>query len=85
MAGRDSDGYGVLHLPRVWPDGRRGNIAYAAHRYFYQRFCGPIGPGLELDHLCRNRACVNPTHMDPVTHTINMLRLYQHKAALESA
>ena len=45
-----------------------------AHIYAYESLVGPIPAGLELDHLCRNRSCVNPFHADPVTHQINMSR-----------
>lgn len=45
-----------------------------AHRFAYELLVGPIPDGLELDHLCRNRACVNPDHMEPVTSRVNTLR-----------
>jgi hypothetical protein len=45
-----------------------------AHRVYYERLVGPIPEGLEIDHLCRNRACVNPAHMEPVTHQENCRR-----------
>lgn len=44
------------------------------HRFAYTRLVGPIPEGLELDHLCRNRACVNPAHLEPVTHHQNVMR-----------
>lgn len=60
-----STGYG-----RVWT-GRRVDWA---HRVVYRLLVGPIPEGLVLDHLCRFRACVNPTHVEPVTDRINTIR-----------
>lgn len=45
-----------------------------AHRVVYELFHGLVPPDLELDHLCRNIWCVNPEHLEPVTHTENMRR-----------
>jgi len=42
-----------------------------AHRLAYETLVGPIRRGLESDHLCRNRPCVRPSHIEPVTHAIN--------------
>ena len=44
------------------------------HRTSYEMLVGPIPEGLSLDHLCRVRNCVNPDHLEPVTHRENVLR-----------
>src|SRR3990167_5306610 len=45
-----------------------------AHRVLYEILRGPIPQGLTLDHLCRNRQCVNPWHCEPVTIRVNAMR-----------
>lgn len=45
-----------------------------AHRIAYESLVGPIPPGLVLDHLCRVHHCVNPDHLQPVTHRVNTFR-----------
>lgn len=50
-----------------------GRRAYA-HRASYEAFVGPIPPTLSIDHLCRQRSCVNPEHLEPVTARVNNLR-----------
>ena len=46
----------------------------SAHKWWWEQINGSVPEGLELDHLCRNRRCVEPTHLEAVTHKTNMLR-----------
>lgn len=48
--------------------------AWQAHVLYYVRRYGPLPPGTEIDHKCRVRSCVNPEHLEAVTHTENMRR-----------
>lgn len=64
---KDVYGYGVLQKSANRPH-------RLAHRLIYERHKGPIPPGLTLDHLCRNPGCVNPDHLEPVTHKVNVHR-----------
>lgn len=49
-------------------------LGRGAHRYFYEALVGPIPEGLTIDHLCRVKLCVNPAHLEPVTHEENNRR-----------
>jgi hypothetical protein len=62
------NGYGMVRNVNA----RRG--AALAHRVSYELHCQPIPDGLVIDHLCRNRCCVNPAHLEPVTFTENCVR-----------
>lgn len=53
--------------------GFNGRVDYA-HRVSYMLFNGEIGDGLVIDHLCRNRSCVNPKHLEQVTSSENTAR-----------
>lgn len=62
---RSTNGYA-----QIKNDGRLVTV----HRLIYELLVGPIPAGLELDHLCRVRHCVNPAHLEPVNHRVNTLR-----------
>lgn len=65
QGGKNWGGYGRFHT---------GGRQWQAHRWAYEHFVGPIPEGLQLDHLCRVRHCVNPAHLEPVTLTENLRR-----------
>ena len=61
----DARGYGTMKI---------NNIPQKAHRVAYELQNGPIKPGMVIDHLCRNPSCVNPSHLEQVTDSENILR-----------
>jgi hypothetical protein len=62
-------GYG-----RLWIKSNTGRKKVLAHRYMYECLKGQIEVGLHLDHLCLNKRCVNPNHLEPVTPRENARR-----------
>lgn len=70
-ASTTADGYGRF---RVRPESSGESQKALAHRVAYELLVGPIPDGLQIDHLCRNRGCVNPAHLEPVTGQENTLR-----------
>jgi HNH endonuclease len=66
IAGHDKLGYGKFHITK--------RFQCLAHRLAYQIIQGKIPENLELDHLCRVPSCVNPEHLEPVTHRVNIAR-----------
>jgi hypothetical protein len=62
---KDGKGYGQFCF---------GKKRFQAHRVAYEKLVGPISEGLQIDHLCRRRACVNPAHLEPVTPRVNYMR-----------
>lgn len=55
---------------RLW----EGKTRVLVHRFSYEIHKGPVPEGLEIDHLCRERRCVNPDHLEAVTQRVNILR-----------
>lgn len=72
-AGKKQRGYGSIWIPEGQAGGKKGKCVQA-HILSYVWKYGPVPKGLELDHTCRNRSCVNPDHLEAVTHKVNCLR-----------
>lgn len=68
MARVNNHGYGEIN------PGQRSGPPRLAHRLSYELIVGPIPEGFVLDHLCRTPRCVNPAHLEPVTHAENVRR-----------
>jgi len=62
---RNRDGYGQFYF--------NGGMV-SAYKWLWERINGPTPSGRELDHTCRNRACVEPAHLEPVSHRVNIKR-----------
>lgn len=65
-AGKNEKGYGCFYSP--------AHANHKAHRWAYEALVGPIPDHLQIDHLCRNRSCVNPAHLELVTAQENISR-----------
>lgn len=63
--GATADGYGHFGM---------GRKTVYVHRWIYEQMVGPIPAGMQLDHLCRNRLCANPSHLEPVDNQTNQDR-----------
>lgn len=70
LGGKSGSGYGLIGA-----GGRNApRHSLYVHRVMYEAHVGPIPDGLDLDHLCRVRACVNPAHLESVTRSENLKR-----------
>lgn len=69
LASRDVNGYGQFMA-------KTRHVPAKAYRWAYEATVGPVPAGLQLDHLCRVRLCVNPSHLEPVTGEENMRRQF---------
>lgn len=67
----DPDGYG-----RMW---NRPGEPTKAHVVIWTALRGPVPAGMELDHLCAVKSCVNPGHLEPTTHQVNCQRRPQYQ------
>lgn len=76
-AAKNERGYGRFGLG--W-----GVVLYA-HRWSYRRTVGPIPEGREVDHLCGNKSCVRPAHLEAVYHNVNCYRSYIDRTRAEAA
>jgi hypothetical protein len=73
-------GYSVTH----YHDESNKLRLSSGHRVSYMTYIGAIPTGMDLDHLCQNKACVNPDHLEPVPHKVNMLRA-KHSPAYKNS
>jgi hypothetical protein len=82
-ASMNNNGYGQIAIGTKDGGDRRRVLA---HRLSYELARGPIPEGMSLDHLCRKPACVNPDHLEPVSHAENMRRSrgYRRKTECKS-
>jgi hypothetical protein len=74
---RNPKGYGNIRVESYGP-------ARSVHRVAYTELVGPIAEGLEIDHLCRNRSCINPEHLEAVSRTVNVQRVDQRKSVCKN-
>lgn len=70
-----------LGYVRVW----RGETRALVHRVAWEQVHGPVPLGMELDHLCRNRWCRNPDHLEVVSHRLNSQRAANRKLTQQKA
>ena len=72
---KTAQGYGTVN---VAVDGHRSNTT--AHRFFYEVYVGPIPHGETVHHRCAVRLCVNPDHLEPISHRENTAEMFERRA-----
>jgi hypothetical protein len=75
-------GYGAINRGG---QGSQSTAPLLAHVVAYELYVGPVPDGLELDHLCGNKGCVNPSHLEPVTHRENIRRGFRRRREARAA
>lgn len=70
-----SGGYGNIRINKK---------SVKSHRFAYEELVGEIPKGMVIDHLCRNRRCVNPSHMEVVTFEENVKRGYKYRKPIRN-
>jgi hypothetical protein len=68
-----------------YPGGGRGVAKVYAHRFSYEMHKGAIPESMEIDHTCNVRSCVNPDHLEAVTHRVNLDRAVDRRTHCKSA
>ena len=76
-AAKNKRGYGRFGLG--------SDVVIYAHRFAYRKAVGPIPEDREMDHLCENRSCVRPPHLEAVTHAQNCERAYRRRQMRKAA
>lgn len=79
LGGKTLGGYGMFAAQAGRGEGKKA----MSHRWFYEYAVGTIPAEYDIDHLCRNRACVNPEHLEPVTRQENIRRAAEHHRLLK--
>ena len=67
----------------TWDPRSRTRVLTTAHKFAYLYTKGPVPDGYDIDHTCQNKLCVNPSHLEAVTHSENCQRRARRKAGVQ--